>query len=207
MTTVNPRPRLPLILLAMAFIASPAFAQSLPWPTDPPGNRPATAPATAAPAPAPMMAPAASGFEAPRPQPSADCGAKFTELRGNAERLRDSLEKVAASARSQSEKRASRDDFCKAITIYAAAEGKWAKFTADNVARCGIPPEVAKQLTAVHAKTMVSQKNICSVGPQQGAPAAPSLSDALGTARRPLLEGNQSGRGTFDTLTGNVIAR
>jgi hypothetical protein len=42
----------------------------------------------------------------------------------------------------------------------------------------------------------------------QAAPRGPSFSDALGTgARLPDSNSVRSGRGTFDTLTGNALAR
>ena len=208
--------RLPLILVAIAASAAPALAQTLPWPGEAPatGQRPWPGAPAAGPTAAPMAAPAPMApppMMAPpmaaRPQANQECVNKFGELRATAEKLRDALDKVAMSARSNSEKKASREDVCKAVTTYAAAEGKWAKFTADNVADCGIPPEIAKGLRDAHAKTQTARKNICSAGPAGGKPAAPSLSDALGTTRMPAAGGSQSGHGTFDTLTGNAIVR
>jgi hypothetical protein len=212
-------PRLPLLLLVLALSAPTAMAQTLPWPTDPPraagapAATPAPAPMIGAPtaAPAPMMgSPMATPRPMQGPPPTAaqqECMTKFTELRTNVEKLRDVLDKVAASSRSKSDKKASREDVCKAITNYAAAEGKWTKYIVDNSARCGIPPEVGKQVKTGHAKTQSVRKNICAAGPAGGAPPAPSLSDALGTSRQPLRGDSSTTRGTFDTLSGSAIAR
>jgi hypothetical protein len=212
MTVDKPGVKLPLILLGLALTGSAAAAQTLPWPTDPPPPQSTTAPWPTAPAPAPMVA-APSAAVAPRPMtppsggPPADCMPKFNELRAAVDKLRDSVDKVAASARSKSEKKASREDVCAAITSYAAAESRWAKYTVDNTTRCGIPPEFGKQLTAANAKTQTVRKRVCSAGPAGGAPAAPSLSDALGTTRRTPDAGSQGKSGTFNTLTGNAVAK
>jgi hypothetical protein len=209
--THKPGTKLSLILLVFALTASTAVAQTLPWPTDPPPAQATTAPWPSSPAPAPMVAqpPAAARPMAAPPAggPPADCMPKFTELRTTVEKLRETVDKVAASARSKSENKATREDVCKAITNYAAAEAKWAKFTVDNTTRCGIPPDFGKQLSAGNKKTQTIRKNVCSAGPAGGAPAAPSLSDALGTSRHPPQAGAQGRSGTFDTLTGNVISR
>jgi hypothetical protein len=208
MTADTPVPRLPLILVVIALSTCGASAQTMPWPTDPPPASGAPAPMAA---PAPMMgAPMATPRPMPGPPSGAqqECMTQFTQLRTNVEKFRDVLDKVAASSRSKSEKKASREDVCKAITNYAAAEGKWTKFIVDNTARCGIPPEVGKQASAGHAKTQGVRQKICAAGPAGGgAPAAPSLSDALGTSRQPLRGDSSTTRGTFDTLSGSAIAR
>lgn len=189
---------LPLVLAAIGLSLTLAQAQNLPWPNAPgaPGGG-----VRGAPAPAPMMAPPMQPQQPP-PESAAQqqCVTEFGTLRNN-------TEKLAAGARAAGERKAPREEMCKLVQAYAAAEAKWVKFTSDNVARCGIPPQIAKQLREAHNRTLVARKNICSAGPGPGGPAAPTLSDALGTARMPVPEGSQSGRGTLDTLTGNAIAR
>ena len=133
--------------------------------------------------------------------PEQQCVEEFTKLRTN-------VEKLGTNARAASERKVAREEMCKVVQAFAAAEAKWVKFTTDNVARCGIPPEVPKKLREAHANTLNARKNICSAGPAGPAgPAAPSLSDALGTNRLPVPDGSKTGRGTLDTLTGNAIAR
>lgn len=191
---------LPFVLAAIALSLTNANTQTLPWP----GQAPPGAPGVGG--PAPMMAPPPPMQPTqPPPQqqsgPQEQCVVQFTELRAN-------VEKLGANARAAGERKVSREEMCKSVQAFAAAEAKWVKFTADNAVRCGIPPEVPKKLREVHAHTLTARKNICSAGPTGPAgPAAPSLSDALGTTRLPVPEGSQSGRGTLDTLTGNAIAR
>ena len=61
----------------------------------------------------------------------------------------------------------------------------------------------------IPAKTIGMRDKICSANAGPAAPRAPSLSDALGTSRLPDTSSpqTQKGGGTFNTLTGNAIAR
>ena len=114
------------------------------------------------------------------------------------------MEKKGKAAKAVSERKAAREEMCKQITVYAAAEIKWVKFTESNVSTCGIPPQIAQQLKNVHGHTEQTKEKICQPGASD-APAAPSLTDALGTARLPTPETTKTGNGTLDTLTGNAI--
>jgi hypothetical protein len=100
---------------------------------------------------------------------------------------------------------------CKLIQGYAVVEAKFLKYAKDHVASCGIPKDIVQQIQASHTRTLTARKNVCASGPMPGsaaaAPAAPSLSDALGTSRLPVPDTTRAGRGTLDTLTGNAIAR
>jgi hypothetical protein len=191
----TPGRTLPLILAALALSAAGAAGQTLPWPGE-------GAPAGRV-APGPMMGPAPMQPAQPPRQggPDQGCLDEFTKLRTN-------VEKLGANTKAASERKVSREEMCKVIQVFAAAEAKWVKFTNDNAVRCGMPPELPKKLREIHGQTLTARKNICSAGPAgPAAPAAPSLSDALGTNRMPVPDGSQSGRGTLDTLTGNAIAR
>jgi hypothetical protein len=203
------RHAMPLVLAVMGLTALEARAQLLPWPGDPPrpgGPAPQASPA----APSPAMTPVPGtmpgpGMAAPMhagpPGDPPPCFVEFTKLR-------EETEKRGKAAKAASDRKASREEMCKLIQGYAAAEAKWVKFTKNNSASCGIPPQVAKDLAGVHARTLLVRKNVCATGPVAGpAPAAPSLSDALGTATLPAPNTTRTGSGTFDTLTGNAIAR
>jgi hypothetical protein len=99
-----------------------------------------------------------------------------------------------------------REELCKLITAYGAAEQKWLKFTEQGVSACGIPPEIVNQLKQVHARTEQAREKICAAGPANAGMAAPSLAEALGTSR-PTLETKRTGSNMFDTLTGNAIQK
>jgi hypothetical protein len=112
------------------------------------------------------------------------------------------------AAKAGGEKQVSREEMCKLVTAYSAAELKWIKFTEASMSKCGIPKEIVGQLKGAHAKTAEGQKRLCAAGPAAGPAAAPTLSDALGTATLPTHEPEKrKPGGTLDTLTGNALAR
>jgi hypothetical protein len=122
---------------------------------------------------------------------------------------REEVEKRGQAAKAGQEKHVTREEMCKLVTVYSAAETKWIKFSESNVTKCGIPKEVVAQLKGVHVHTAQAQKALCSAGPTQAAaPAAPTLSDALGTTKLPSVETEKrKPGGTMDTLTGNPLSR
>ena len=126
------------------------------------------------------------------------CMAEFSKLR-------DDVQNKGLAAKAAGQRKVSREEMCKYITTYSAAELKWVKYTEANVKSCGIPAEVVSQLKQVHSNTEQTKEKICAAGPTAAGP--PSLSDALGTTRLPTPETTKSGSGTLDTLTGSAIHR
>jgi hypothetical protein len=135
--------------------------------------------------------------------PSDDCMKGFVPLREEAEK-RGKLIKAA------SEKHASPEEACKLIASFGQAEVKMIKYVETYSAKCGIPAQIADQLKNGHKNTDAMQKKVCSVAQQQQqrGPAAPSLSDVLGSsAALPEANALKKGGSTFDTLNGNVLTR
>ena len=118
--------------------------------------------------------------------------------------IRQDAEKVMASIRAAGSRKAAREEVCPLFRQLVSAETKMLKFMETNKALCNVPAEAIKQVKDNHTKTMGVTKNVCSSGP--AGPSGPSLSDALGAPLVPS-EPPKPGRGTFDTLTGNVLAR
>ncbi|MGZ5872400.1 MAG: hypothetical protein ACXWKP_09850 [Bradyrhizobium sp.] len=176
----------------------------------PPVNGAAPAPSFgAAPAPGAFSATGATPFTsapmaAPPTQagPADDCMKAFLPLREEAEK-RGKLIKAA------SDRHAAPDEACKLIGNFAQSEIKMLKYVESHAASCGIPPQVAEQLKHGHKGTEAMQQKVCGVAQQmqkQG-PAGPSLSDVLGSATTlPEVAATKKG-GTFDTLSGNALAR
>jgi hypothetical protein len=181
------------------------------WPGD---NRPAAsgAPQAAVVQPPPMNAgpppgmPGGGGFGGgggggmggpPRENP---CMAEFTKLRGN-------VESAGKVAKAVNDRKGTREEFCKAITGLHTAQVKWVKYAGDHAKNCGIPPDVITQLKAGATNLGKMKTNICSGGAAAGgAPATPSLSEALGTSTMPTTDEAPRRRGgTLDTLTGAPI--
>jgi hypothetical protein len=210
---------LSLILAIAALPACQAGAQTLPWPTDPPrataGGAPQTVTGTipgaiAPPGPmpmSPMAAPAigAAPFGAPAAPPQGGTSPCLPEFL----KLREDVEKKGHAAKLASEHKATREEMCKYITVYSAAELKWVKYAENGVATCGVPASVAQELKTIHGHTEETKAKICAPGPVGvvGTPVAPSLSDALGTTRLPVPATTRTRTGTLDTLTGNAIQR
>jgi hypothetical protein len=118
--------------------------------------------------------------------------------------IREDVEKGAAGIRAASERKATREEVCPLFKAFTAKEAKLVKFLETNQKLCGVPPNVITQVRQNHAKTVQIRNNVCSAAP---AAAGPTLSDALGG---PIIADDTSvktGRGTFDTLTGNALQR
>jgi hypothetical protein len=212
----------PLAVAVVTFHAGQVFAQGafpapLPGQTAAPTNGspfpPVNGAAPSLGAPAPSSFPAAgaappfagSPFAAPPTQagPVDDCMKGFLPLREEAEK-RGKLIKAA------SERHAPPAEACKLIGNFAQVEVKMIKYIEANTAKCGIPPQIGEQLKNGHKGTEAMQQKVCNVAEQiktQG-PAGPSLSDVLGSATAlPDVATSKKGGGTFDTLSGNALAR
>jgi hypothetical protein len=152
-----------------------------------------------------LALPAAGAWGQTMPPPGEQnvppCVSKFLELR-------QEVEKRGLAAKNGSDHHVSREEMCKLIRSYEAAETKMVKYAQENNVWCGIPAQVLEQMKTGHAKTLKVRQAACAAGPAGPAkPAPPSLSDALGTTRVPDSATTKTGRGTLDTLTGNPIAR
>jgi hypothetical protein len=146
--------------------------------------------------------PPSGGFGSPGPGGQPSAAQKIcTEFPA----IRKAAEEGAAALRSAGQRKAPREEVCELFKSFSAKEGRLLKFLVDNQKPCGVPPQAITGVKANHNKTLQISKNVCSGG---GPAAAPSLSDALGG---PIIaddtSAKQKGRGTFDTLTGNVLSR
>jgi hypothetical protein len=124
--------------------------------------------------------------------------------------LRAEAEKRGKMIKAASDHHSGPDVACKLIGNFSEVEIKMVKFVEANSARCGIPPQVADQLRNGHKNTEAMQQKVCAVAQQQQqAPAGPSLSEVLGSAASlpEAATAKKSGGSTFDTLSGNVLAR
>jgi hypothetical protein len=136
---------------------------------------------------------------APPPQQDSPCIQGFFKLREDAE-------KKAAAIKAAGERKLSPKEVCPLFNVFVASQIKLLKYANENNVWCGIPPQVTEGLKQGIAKTSEIRNNICraAAAPQQQ--QGPSLSDALTT---PVPDSNniKTGRGTFDTLTGNPLGK
>jgi|SRR5579871_5400641 len=190
----------------------PPQAQQAPWPNSAPQGQPVAAPPMGGGFGGPPAGgggfggpPAGGGFGGgPPPAAMQECATQFQTLRSE-------VEKRGMAAKAGGEKQVAREEMCKLVTAYSAAEAKWVKFAEVSMTKCGIPKEIVTQLKAGHARTAEGQKKLCAAGPAGGVAAAPTLSDALGTAALPTREPEKKRKpgagGTLDTLTGNALGQ
>lgn len=121
-------------------------------------------------------------------------------------RLRDAAQQKASLVKAAGLKKDDRKGMCDALTRFSAAEELAVKFLESNMSWCGIPPQVVTEAKASHEKTVKFRTVVCS---QDSAPRPhpPTLSDAISTPSVDSGKNTKTGEGTFDTLTGNPLAK
>ena len=127
------------------------------------------------------------------------CAAEFAKLR-------DDAEKKAGAIRAAGERKAPPREACQLFNAFVAAQLKMLKYASDNATWCGIPNQIVTSLKEGVAKTSEIRTKICQAAAAPPRSASPSLSDALSG---PVPDSNniKTGRGTFDTLTGNPLEK
>jgi enhancing lycopene biosynthesis protein 2 len=133
-------------------------------------------------------------FSAP---PGAQCN-DFSKLSAEAQ-------KRSAAVGAAMKAKADRKQLCTLMTSFVAAETTVVKFLEDNKVWCGVPEQVLASSKANHEKSLKFRTMACSEDAPR--PKAPSLSDAIKTPSVDTAKNTKTGRGTFDTLTGNPLAR
>jgi hypothetical protein len=124
-------------------------------------------------------------------------------------KLREAAEKRALAIRSASERKAPAKEACGLFNAFSDAEVKMIKYATENTARCGIPPEIVKNMRAGHAKATEIRTKVCQAAAAGPGPApGPTLSDAL-SAPVPDASNIKTGRGTgtYDTLSGTPLVK
>lgn len=131
------------------------------------------------------------------PQPQENPCAAFVPIRQEAEQS-------MAALKSANERKAQREEFCQIFQRLSVSSGKVAKFLEQNKTLCNVPAEAIQRAKADYSKTLTYRKQACSTA---AAPAGPNLSDVLGAPVLPDGSTTKPDTGTFNTLTGNPLAR
>jgi hypothetical protein len=118
--------------------------------------------------------------------------------------LRDDAQKKGAAIAAAEKRHVERQELCKVVTAFSSAEEKAAVFLEKNKAMCGVPNEAISSAKEMHAKTVKFREMVCAPAPQ---PHVPTLSDAMGAPALDTAKNTKTGAGTFDTLTGNPLAK
>ena len=121
-------------------------------------------------------------------------------------RLREDAQKKAAEIQAANGRHAERKEVCNLVTRFASAEAGVVKFLKDNKSWCGIPDQIVTQAKTNHDRTMKFRTMVCAEAPE-AKPKVPTLSDAIRTPSVDTEKNTRLGRGTFDTLTGNPLAK
>jgi hypothetical protein len=154
--------------------------------------------------PDPWSQPAGGFGQAQQQQPQDNrCLDQFLVLRKDVEKHGGAIQ-----AASQRKEKPTPQVACGLFNSFTAAEKKMYAYAVKNQASCGIPPAIIDNIKQARAKSDEVRNRICqaaAAGPARAA-APPSLSDAL-SAPVPDSNNTKTGRGTFDTLTGNPLAR
>jgi hypothetical protein len=119
-------------------------------------------------------------------------------------RLRNDAQQKAAAIGAAEKRKADRKVICTLVTRFSTAEATVVKFLQENEAWCGIPPQAVNAAKANHEKTLKFRKVVCTEAPR---PRVPTLSEAIGGPSIDTRNNTKTGRGTFDSLVGNPLAR
>jgi hypothetical protein len=141
--------------------------------------------------------PAAPSFGGPAAPPAA-----CTELLS----LRDATQKHASAIGAANDRKAPPQEACGLFRAFLASETKLIKAVEDNGSRCGIPPELPKQMKTGHAKAAEIGKKVCEFAANPR-PTGPTFSDVFGAPAVPETNASKRPGGTFDTLTGNALGK
>ncbi len=189
-----PHPRVALIAVTLlAASLSGAGAQMiLQGPSQGPGPGPA-------PTTGPVFGPG-SGPPARAPQQNMPpCMSEFMPLREEAE-------KRAGVLKTAIERKIPRPELCQLFRRFSDAEDKVVKYAVTNQIACNIPSQAVGEMKKNHGRTAQVRDKVCAPEPV-AKQSGPNLGEVLGTRNLPTPDTTRSGGGTFDTLTGNPLAR
>lgn len=122
-------------------------------------------------------------------------------------KLRTEVEKRGNAAQAVSKRRGSPDEACKALSGFVEANSRLVNFIKSNGRSCGIPPDVLPNLTKQHATYVQYRTSACNAAAQPRQAPGPTFSDVLGSPTLPDSTTTTRAGSTFDTLSGNALAR
>jgi hypothetical protein len=139
----------------------------------------------------------AAWAQAAGPRGPVQCNDDFTKISAEAQKRGSA---VGAALKAKVEHK----QICALMNSFVAAETTVVKFLEENKTWCGIPDQVIAGAKANHEKSLKFRTVACTEEPK---PKAPTLSDAIKAPSVDTSKNTKTGRGTFDTLTGNPLAR
>jgi hypothetical protein len=143
----------------------------------------------------------------PAGPPGAPPGQNLQEICGKFQILSEETKKKADLVQAAMNAKAERSKVCTLMTSFVASEGNVVKFLEDNKTWCGVPDQALKMSKANHEKSVKFRNAACDPNAAGPTPKAPTLSDAIKMPSVDSATNTKTGRGTFDTLTGNPLSR
>ncbi len=119
--------------------------------------------------------------------------------------LSEAAKKKADAVQAAMKAKVDRKQICALMTSFVVTEGAVVKFLEDNKTWCGVPDQIIMVSKTNHEKSVKFKTMACSDDVPH--PKTPSLSDAIKTPTVDSATNTKTGKGTFDTLTGNPLAR
>jgi len=138
-----------------------------------------------------------TGHRAAQAQPAQAVCSDFPKLSAEAKKRGDA---VSAALKAKIDHK----QICTLMGSFIIAEAAVVKFLTDNQTWCGVPAQAVSISVANHEKSLKFRTAICADAPHQ---KPPSLSDAIKAPSIDNSTNTKTGPGTFDTLTGNPLAR
>lgn len=145
-------------------------------------------------------APGFSTAPAAPPPGEPPCFREFTPIRNEAQKRAEILKAAM-------QKKVPREEACKLIKSFSAAEAKVVQFVSVNQQKCGIPPQAIDGMKKNHSNTVRMETQVCAAANAPQRQTGPGLSEALGQTRGGMLDPTAPKSGGLDTLNGNVLAR
>ncbi|HTV37110.1 MAG TPA: hypothetical protein VMF12_11835 [Xanthobacteraceae bacterium] len=118
--------------------------------------------------------------------------------------LRDDAKQKAELIMAAEKRHADPKELCTIVSRFYIAEGAALKFLESNKTWCGIPEQAITGAKATHEKTLRFRDMVCNAGAQR---RVPTLSDAIGVPTLDTAKNTKTNTGTFNTLTGNPLAK
>jgi hypothetical protein len=118
--------------------------------------------------------------------------------------LRDTAQKGGVAIAAAEKRHAEPKELCTLVSHFYTAEAAALKFLETNKVWCGVPDEAITSAKVTHDKTLKFRDMVCN---PTARPHVPTLSDSIGTPTLDTAKNTKTGHGTFDTLTGNPLAK
>jgi hypothetical protein len=118
--------------------------------------------------------------------------------------LRNAAQQSGMAIAAAEKRHAPPKELCSVVSRFYVAEAAALKFLEGNKTWCGVPDAAIASAKETHAKTLKFRDMVCNPTAQTH---APTLSDALGTPTLDTAKNTKTNTGTFNTLTGNPLAK